>query len=244
MGQPCFYVYPLDSNGVSGTLERVEIPAGKGVAELEAFQVRSRLDARAPDGLARFWLAGAFDQVTIRISGLVKAGQGDFIARLDAMDSALSMGSPCHFSMDRDRTGLWPMVDSTAAAYAVPAQKATTTYHRAGDILSLETAPALQPQDYVVIETVPPEGHRHVGRIIQWGGGVVPMNFDAANAVFFRSSVSQAWVRWVDFYPRLYLTPESLDGPRLRRDGAVAWEWVATFHSEPQALSDLFPAVP
>lgn len=243
MAGPCLYVYPLAADGSTGSLERVVFPSGVGVEAFEHVQVRARVESQPPNGRARFANFGAADQVTIRIGRLTEASHGDFLARLVAIDSALGLGSIAHFTFDRDKAGAFPMVNATVTTYVVPVQGASSVYHD-NDFLGLEAAPALDADDYVVIETEPPESHVHCGRITAWGGLVTPMTFDTGNDVAYNTSASFAYCRWWKFYPWLVLTEDSLREPRLRRGGPMTYEWSATFRSQPQGLFEDFPEEP
>jgi hypothetical protein len=230
MAESALYVIPVAGDGTTGTRIRISWPTGVGITEIEDLPVRSRQQARSPAGGAYHVQYGAYRALTIRVTGLVKASHQDFIDRLAAADSQLTMGALCHFAQDRNKAGLWPVTNSLGTLWAVPAQGATTIYYGA-ELLSIETAPALGSGDDLIVETEPPESHESQHRVSSATGS--SFTLPASNGIFFDSSASKAVVRHAEFWPYLRLADSSLSQPRLRRVGAMAWTWEASFETAP-----------
>lgn len=241
MGNPCLYVYPLNADGSAGSLSRIEWPTSKGLVTCENVHLRVRQESRAPISSPYHVQYGSYQQLTIEVAGLTTGDHEDFIAKLDAVDSSLTMGSTVHFCRDRDKAGVWPLTDLTYLVWGVPTQNALSVYTvNAEELLGIDTTPSLAVGDHVIIETTQPEGHRSRNRIsVKTGTTNLQFDFPSGNGVFFNASATRAWMHWEGMHPALRLHPDSLLQPRLRRSGPMTYEWSATFVSVPTQISDL-----
>lgn len=242
MGNPCLYVEPVAADGTTGSVIKVEWPSTKGLQVCEAVHLRTRNDARSALGAPRFVQYGASLQLTLRVSGLSPTDHQDFINRLDAIDTALSMGAECHFTRNRDKAGVWPLNNALGLAWAVPSQGATTIYYtNTEELLGLETSPAVAASDDIFVETDQPESHRSRHRVDTRSTSQITL--PTSNGIAFTSSASKAIYYWEGFFPCLRLHPDSLTQPRLRREGPMVYAWEATFVSVPVDLFDLITGV-
>ena len=237
MSGPALYCYPIDGDGDAGALVRIDFPTGVYVAGHEEAWDRTRLDALPPGGLLAAANYGVHGRLTISVEGLTEAAHPDFLARLSALDSYLSLGSVCHFTFDRTYAGVWKVVDAyPATALDVPAQGDTTIYYApSAELLGLEVSPALATDDVAHIITEPPESHRSTARISGTGTGYVTL----AVGIFGPSVATKAILHHWRFYPGLVLAQEELRTPRLERSSAVTWRWTATFVQSPARIFDL-----
>ena len=236
MGNPCLYLYPLDGDGTAGSLERIEWPSGIGQAELEVVHLRSRQEARSPAGAPGFVQYGAFLQLSLRIAGLTRGSHEDFLNRLEAADSQLSMGATAHFCRDRSKAGVWPVTDAAGTAWDVPSQGDTTVYYdNPSELLGIDTTPAVAAADDIIVETEVPECHRSQHRLT----ARTTSSLTLAYGVLFKSAASKSIFYWEGMYPALRLADANVNQPRLRRTGAMQYEWNAVFQSCPADLFDL-----
>lgn len=237
------YVVPVAGDGTTGTLVKVTWPDGVDLQVCDELHVRSRQQARSPAGGAHHVSYGAYTALTLRVGGLTRAAHQDFIDRLAAADSQLTAGAICHFARQSGKAGLWPLTNALGLSWTVPSQGATTLYHDT-DLLSLETSPTLAVGDDLVVETEPPEGHQSYHRADSVAAGTPSsIGLVASNGIFFDSSAAKAVVRHAEFWPYLTLSEASLTQQRLRRVGAMAWSWEATFESQPIDYFDLITGV-
>lgn len=242
MGNPCLYVKPVAADGTTGSVIKVEWPSTKSLQVCEAIHLRTRNEARAALGAPHFVQYGASLQLTLRVSGLASGDHQDFINRLDAVDSALSMGAICHFTLDRDKAGVWPLNNALGLAWAVPTQGDTTIYYtNTEELLGIETSPAVAAGDDIFVETDQPEGHRSRHRVSTRSTSQITL--PTSNGIAFTSSANKAIYHYAGFFPSLRLHPDSLTQPRLRRETSVTWAWEAVFQSVPVDLFDLITGV-
>jgi len=234
----CLYLTPLAGDGTTGTALKVEFPAAIELQLIEDLHLRSRQQARAAAGGAYHVNYGAYRQLTLRAALPHGSAYQDFIDRLRAADSQLTMGALCHFSRNRSKSGVWPLNNSLGTLWAVPAQGDTTLYYtNTEELLGIDTTPAVAVLDDIVVETNPPESHLSYHRVST--RSTTQIGLVASNGILFDSSASTAVYHWEGFYPYLRLSEASMTRPRMRREGQMQWVWEVTFESEPSNLFDL-----
>ena len=248
------YWQPTAEDGTTGSYQTLTFPDAVGIAAFEERPVRLRQGVAPAMGLPRFSNYGVARVITLEITKLSWVNHASTIQKLYTVDSALSLGAVCHFTLDRARRGAWCLRNSADSAYAVPAVGDVTIYRDytagapenlfgasdpgGGSLTETDGTPA-DGSNGIVIETAQPEGHTHWSTISAITGGA--RSITLATAWPHAVSATRAYCRWSGFYPALTMAQESLDAPRLVRDGPMSWSWRASFLMSPQRVFDLFP---
>lgn len=251
---PELYWQPVAEGGTTGAYQTLTFPTGVSVRAFEERPVRDRDGTIPPFGLPKLVNHGVSRIVTIEVAGLTYGKHGAFIRKLASVDSALTLGAVCHFTLDRPRRGAWALRDPTDASYVVPTLGDTAIYRHydtLGAVVDLfgtgdpgggsltATDASGGGDDVFVIETEPLETHTHftAASLIT----DVDHSVTLTEAWPHVTSADYAYARWWGFFPGLTLVNEALDQPRLAREDPMTWTWRVSFAMSPDRVFDLFP---
>lgn len=250
---PAFYYQPTAEDGTTGSYQTVTVPSGVGVTVLDERAVRQRDDAIGPQGLPAFANYGVQRVLHLEFDGLFYAVHAAFLRKLRSMESAITLGGVCHFTMDHARRGAWALRNSGDAAYVVPALGVMDVYrdYTAGVLQDLftsdppgggsltDTDTTGQGDNLVLIQTEQPEAHAHITTITSISDAFRRVSLTEAWP--HQSSMSRAYMRWPYFYPGLTLAGSSLGDDRVRWAEGMRWTVSLTFDMADDRVFDLFP---
>lgn len=250
---PAFYFQPTAEDGTTGSYQTVTFPSGVGVAVLDERAVRQREDGVPVQGLPGFANFGVQRVVQVSIEGLTYASHGSFLRKLRSMESAITLGGVCHFTMDHARRGAWALRNSGDSAYVVPALGVTDVYRDytatvlqdlftsdppgGGSLTDTDTTG--QGDNLVLIQTEQPEAHAHITTITSISDAFRRVSLTEAWP--HQSSMSRAYMRWPYFFPGLTLAGSALGDERVRWLNRGRWRAEFTFEMSDERVFGLFP---